>query len=78
MQRRRQQHVAARVLCQAYSNGKHTPKPRRVVVTGMGVVSTLGHDADEFYDNLLQVLLREQRCQIPAAKPPQKFVWPLL
>ncbi|KAK1315481.1 hypothetical protein QJS10_CPA06g02553 [Acorus calamus] len=27
---------------------------RRVVVTGMGVVSPLGHDADVFYDNLLQ------------------------
>ncbi|KAK1263103.1 hypothetical protein QJS04_geneDACA013558 [Acorus gramineus] len=27
---------------------------RRVVVTGMGVVTPLGHDADVFYDNLLQ------------------------
>lgn len=27
--------------------------PRRVVVTGQGVVSSLGHDADEFYSNLL-------------------------
>ncbi|KAL4457347.1 hypothetical protein ABPG75_012212 [Micractinium tetrahymenae] len=26
---------------------------RRVVVTGQGVVSSLGHDADEFYNNLL-------------------------
>ncbi|KAK9830287.1 hypothetical protein WJX72_010820 [[Myrmecia] bisecta] len=26
---------------------------RRVVVTGMGVVSCLGHDVDEFYNNLL-------------------------
>lgn len=26
---------------------------QRVVVTGMGVVSCLGHDPDEFYDNLL-------------------------
>ena len=26
---------------------------RRVVVTGMGVVSSLGHDPDEMYDNLL-------------------------
>lgn len=28
-------------------------KQRRVVVTGMGVVSCLGHTADEFYENLL-------------------------
>lgn len=27
--------------------------PRRVVVTGQGVVSSLGHDPDEFYNNLL-------------------------
>lgn len=27
---------------------------RRVVVTGMGVVTPLGHDPDEFYNNLLQ------------------------
>jgi len=26
---------------------------RRVVVTGMGVVSSLGHDPAQFYDNLL-------------------------
>lgn len=26
---------------------------RRVVVTGMGVVSSLGHDTTEFYNNLL-------------------------
>lgn len=33
---------------------KRTPtKQRRVVVTGMGVVSPLGHDPDVFYDNLL-------------------------
>lgn len=28
-------------------------KERRVVVTGLGVVSCLGHDAQSFYDNLL-------------------------
>ncbi|KAH7655367.1 3-oxoacyl-[acyl-carrier-protein] synthase II protein [Dioscorea alata] len=34
---------------------KRTPtKQRRVVVTGMGVVSPLGHDPDVFYDNLLE------------------------
>lgn len=32
---------------------KLTTKPRRVVVTGMGVVSCLGHDPDTFYNNLL-------------------------
>ena len=29
-------------------------KERRVVVTGMGVVTPLGHDPDEFYNNLLR------------------------
>lgn len=29
-------------------------KPRRVVVTGMGVETPLGHDPHTFYDNLLQ------------------------
>ncbi|KAG0471446.1 hypothetical protein HPP92_015992 [Vanilla planifolia] len=29
-------------------------KPRRVVVTGMGVVTPLGHDPHEFYENLLE------------------------
>ncbi len=29
-------------------------KQRRVVVTGMGVVSCLGHDPQTFYDNLLE------------------------
>lgn len=29
-------------------------KQRRVVVTGMGVVTPLGHDPDEFYSNLLE------------------------
>lgn len=29
-------------------------KKRRIVVTGMGLVSCLGHEVDEFYDNLLQ------------------------
>lgn len=29
-------------------------KKRRVVVTGMGVVSPLGHDVEEFYGNVLQ------------------------
>lgn len=29
-------------------------KKRRVVVTGMGVVTPLGHDPDVFYNNLLE------------------------
>lgn len=32
---------------------KTSTKPRRVVVTGMGLVSSLGHDANTYYDNLL-------------------------
>jgi len=32
---------------------RHT-KERRVVVTGMGVVTPLGHDPDVFYNNLLE------------------------
>jgi hypothetical protein len=28
----------------------------RVVITGQGVVSSLGQDVDEFYSNLLQVI----------------------
>ncbi|XP_048334916.1 3-oxoacyl-[acyl-carrier-protein] synthase II, chloroplastic [Ziziphus jujuba] len=33
---------------------KPMTKQRRVVVTGMGVVTPLGHDPDIFYDNLLE------------------------
>ena len=29
-------------------------KQRRVVVTGLGVVSSIGHDPDVFYNNLLE------------------------
>ena len=36
------------------SAGGHAEPERRVVVTGMGVVSCLGHDPDEFYNNLLE------------------------
>ncbi|KAM7256258.1 hypothetical protein ACFE04_011999 [Oxalis oulophora] len=35
-------------------NKKPPTKQRRVVVTGMGVVSPLGHDPDVFYNNLLE------------------------
>lgn len=37
----------------ARSSANHDQAPRRIVVTGMGVVSCLGHDVDEFYNNLL-------------------------
>jgi len=33
----------------AYGKGA----PRRVVITGQGVVSSVGHDPEEFYNNLL-------------------------
>ncbi|KAK6941250.1 Beta-ketoacyl synthase, C-terminal [Dillenia turbinata] len=33
---------------------KPPTKERRVVVTGMGVVTSIGHDADVFYNNLLE------------------------
>ncbi len=39
---------------QASHHSQNKPK-RRVVVTGLGVVSSLGHDPKEFYDNLLEV-----------------------
>ena len=32
---------------------QHHASARRVVVTGMGVVSSLGHEHEEFYNNLL-------------------------
>uniref|UniRef100_A0A0D9VV33 3-oxoacyl-[acyl-carrier-protein] synthase n=1 Tax=Leersia perrieri TaxID=77586 RepID=A0A0D9VV33_9ORYZ len=38
----------------AVESKKSETKQRRVVVTGMGVVTPLGHDPDEFYNNLLQ------------------------
>ena len=50
--------------CQAGSNGKHNAPERRVVVTGMGVVSALGHEVEDFYDKLLQVsaVMRASDC----------------
>ncbi|KAK9805796.1 hypothetical protein WJX73_000412 [Symbiochloris irregularis] len=40
------------VILAAGSNGK-AGRDRRVVVTGQGIVSCLGHDVDTFYNNLL-------------------------
>ena len=37
------------------SHHSHNKPKRRVVVTGMGVVTSLGHNPHEFYDNLLEV-----------------------
>ena len=37
-------------------NKRTDVKQRRVVVTGMGVVTPLGHDPNEFYNNLLKGL----------------------
>eukprot|EP01023_Acetabularia_acetabulum_P045619 TRINITY_DN4634_c0_g2_i3.p1 TRINITY_DN4634_c0_g2~~TRINITY_DN4634_c0_g2_i3.p1 ORF type:complete len:377 (+),score=57.23 TRINITY_DN4634_c0_g2_i3:2-1132(+) len=42
-----------RVFCQRENLSSDGSK-RRVVVTGMSVVSPLGHDVDEFYNNLLE------------------------
>lgn len=39
-------------IAKSSNNSKDTPT-RRVVVTGQGVVTSLGHDPDEFYNNLL-------------------------
>lgn len=41
------------VVVNALANTKTGKPQQRVVVTGMGVVSPLGHEVDEFYDNLL-------------------------
>ena len=35
------------------SGGDLPHQRRRVVITGMGVTSSLGHDVNTFYDNLL-------------------------
>ena len=40
------------VRCSQNANGE---SERRVVVTGMGVVSCLGHDPETFYNSLLEV-----------------------
>ena len=46
--------IALQPAQEATTVSKKPPtKERRVVVTGMGVVTPLGHDADVFYKNLL-------------------------
>ncbi|XP_021750239.1 3-oxoacyl-[acyl-carrier-protein] synthase II, chloroplastic-like [Chenopodium quinoa] len=46
--------VAVEPSMEVTSNKKPVTKQRRVVVTGMGVVSPLGHEIDVFYNNLLE------------------------
>uniref|UniRef100_A0A7S3QL33 3-oxoacyl-[acyl-carrier-protein] synthase I, chloroplastic n=3 Tax=Dunaliella tertiolecta TaxID=3047 RepID=A0A7S3QL33_DUNTE len=43
--------IVLRAVASQHAQGEE--QPRRVVVTGMGVVSPLGHELDEFYNNLL-------------------------
>ncbi len=42
----------AHAIAGAHSNGDPS---RRVVVTGMGLTTCLGHEVDTFYNNLLEV-----------------------
>ncbi|KAL9224195.1 hypothetical protein vseg_000257 [Gypsophila vaccaria] len=46
--------VAVEPSVEITTKKKPVTKQRRVVVTGMGVVSPLGHDIDVFYNNLLE------------------------
>ena len=45
--------VAVQPSKEVATKKKPVTKQRRVVVTGMGVVTPLGHDPDVFYNNLL-------------------------
>jgi len=46
--------VAVQAAPEFVTKKKPVTKQRRVVVTGMGVVTPLGHDVDTFYNNLLE------------------------
>ncbi|XP_030538491.1 3-oxoacyl-[acyl-carrier-protein] synthase II, chloroplastic-like isoform X2 [Rhodamnia argentea] len=46
--------VALQAAPEFVTKKKPVTKQRRVVVTGMGVVTPLGHDLDTFYNNLLE------------------------
>lgn len=46
--------VAVQPAKEVATKKKPVTKQRRVVVTGMGVVTPLGHDPDVFYNNLLE------------------------
>lgn len=45
--------VAVQPEKEVATKNKPVTKQRRVVVTGLGVVTPLGHDPDVFYNNLL-------------------------
>lgn len=45
--------VALQPAQEVTTRRKPPVKERRVVVTGLGVVTSLGHDPDVFYNNLL-------------------------
>ena len=46
-------HLHVQTHARARTHAQEEEQPRRVVVTGMGVVSPIGHELDEFYNNLL-------------------------
>lgn len=46
--------VAVQPSKEVATKKKPVTKQRRVVVTGMGVETPLGHDPDVFYNNLLE------------------------
>jgi hypothetical protein len=46
--------IAVQPVKETPEKKKTATKQRRVVVTGMGLVSCLGHDPQTFYDNLLE------------------------
>ena len=46
--------VAVQPSKEVATKKKPVTKQRRVVVTGMGMVTPLGHDPDVFYNNLLE------------------------
>lgn len=46
--------VAVKPAAEVTAKKKPLTKQRRVVVTGMGVVTPVGHDLDVFYNNLLE------------------------
>ena len=46
--------VAVKPQKDTIAKKKSLTEKRRIVVTGVGVVSSLGHDADIFYSNLLE------------------------